>query len=249
MFKEPSKLESSVGGATRPTEEVLHELKTLQIEFDAQREELRRAQSLIEELRDRYVNLYDLAPVCYITLTETGHITESNLAVANLLGESRNKLLRRRFSNYVASEDQGQWSKCLEHLLKHGGKRSCELRSRRRDGTIFDAYLDCRLIKTGDTAPAIHITLIDITEKKQTEAARHLFETLIVKLTNREREVLVLALSGISNKDISSRLKINQRTVENHRSRIYSKTGIVSLLELAQQAAKAGVTLAEIAPS
>ena len=249
MFKEPNKSESSVGVQNRPTEEILHEFQMLQIELASQREELHRALSLIEEFRDRYVDLYDFAPVCYITLTKTGLIAEINLTGAILLGEDRKKLLRRRFSSYVVPEDQDQWNSCFEHLLKHGGKKSCELRGCRRDGTIFNGYLDCRLIKTGDIKLTLHITLIDITEKKQTEAARHRFETLILKLTSREREILVLALSGTSNKDISSRLQISQRTVENHRSRIHRKTGIVSLLELAQHAAEAGVTLAEIAPS
>jgi PAS domain S-box-containing protein len=249
MFEESNKPESSIGVPNRPIEEILHELQVLQTELEIQREELRRALILIGELRDRYLDLFDFAPVCYITLSQAGHITEINLTGEKLLGEDRKKLLRRRFSSYVLPEDQDQWNRCFEHLLKHGGTKSCELRSHRGDGTIFNAYLDCRLIKTGGTVPKLHITLIDITEKKQTEAARHLFETLILKLTSREREVLVLALSGTSNKVISIRLQISQRTVENHRSRIHRKTGIVSLLELAHQAAKAGVKLDEIAPS
>lgn len=214
-----------------------------------QREELHRARILIKESRDSYVDLYDSAPVSYITLTKTGQITAINLAGAALLGEDRKRLLHRRFSSYVALEDHDLWHKCFELALKHGGKKSCELRGHRRDGSIFNGYLDCKPIKTENTMSALHITLINITEKKQIEAARRQFETLIFKLTSREREVLVLALSGTTNKAISTRLHISQRTVENHRSRIHRKTGIVSLLELAQQAAKAGVTLAEIAPS
>ena len=264
MFKEPNKPEflraetdfkaqrvcaSSIGGENRPTEEILHELQALQNELEMHREELRRAQILIKEFRDRYVDIYDLAPVCYITLAETGHIAEINFAGATLLREGRKKLLNRRFSNFVVPEDQDQWHRCFVLVLKHGGKKSCELRLNRRGGTILNTCLDCKLIKSGDKVSALHITLIDITEKKQTETARRQFERLMLKLTSREREVLVLALSGTANKDISIRLQISQRTVENHRSRIYRKIGIVSLLDLAQQAVKAGVTLDEIAPS
>ena len=262
MFKEPNKPDllhaetearrvrfPPIGVPTRPTEEILHELQVLQTELEMQREELRQARVIIKESRDSYVDLYDSAPVSYVTLTKTGQITAINFVAAALLGEDRKKLLRRRFSSYVVPEDQDQWHSCFKLALKHGGKINCELRGHRRDGTIFNGFLDCKLIKTDDTVSALHITLIDITEKKQTEAARRQLETLILKLTSRERDVLVLALSGISNKAISTRLQISQRTVENHRSRIHRKTGIVSLLELAQQAAKAGVTLAEIAHS
>jgi PAS domain S-box-containing protein len=247
MFKEPNKQESSIGVPNRPTEEILHEFQELQIKFEMQSEELRRVRILIEEFSDRYVDLYEFSPVCYITLTKIGRITKINLTAATLLGEDSKKLLRRRFSNYVLPEDQGQWNRCFEHLLKHGGNKSCELRIRRMDGTLFNGYMDCRLIKFGDNEPTLHITLLDITEKKRIEAARCLFETLIFKLTSREREVLVLALSGTSNKDISIRLQINQRTVENYRSRIHRKTGIASLLELAQHASRAGVPLDKIA--
>jgi PAS domain S-box-containing protein len=262
MLKEPNKLDSigvedeaqsvrvpPIEVPNRPIEEVLHELQVLQTQLEKQREELRRALVLIKESRERYVDLYDFAPACYITLTQAGRIAAINFVGAALFGKERKRLIHRRFSNYVLPEDRDQWDRCFELALKHDRKTSCELRGQVRDGAIFNGYLECKPIKTDDSESVLHITLIDITEKKQIEAARRQFETLIFKLTSREREVLVLALSGTANKDISIRLQISQRTVENHRSRIHRKTGIVSLLELAQQAAKAGVTLAEIAPS
>lgn len=81
-------------------------------------------------------------------------------------------------------------------------------------------------------------------EQRESEAALQLFKMRLSKLTTREREVLALALSGMVNKKISSQLNISLRTIEGHRSRIFLKTGVGSLLELEQQAAKAGVTLA-----
>lgn len=83
--------------------------------------------------------------------------------------------------------------------------------------------------------------------QRQTEAERQRFVKRLQKLTAREREILVLALSGMVNKEISTRLKISLRTIEGHRSRIYLKTGAASLLELAQQATSAGVAFSDIA--
>ena len=80
-------------------------------------------------------------------------------------------------------------------------------------------------------------------KQRQAEALRGQFEARLQKLTSREREILALALSGMANKDISTQLNISMRTIEGHRSRIYLKTGASSLLELAQQAANAGVAL------
>lgn len=56
-------------------------------------------------------------------------------------------------------------------------------------------------------------------------------------LTEREREVMKLALSGMSNKEIARHLEISYRTVEFHRSRILSKTGASSLLQLVHRPA------------
>jgi FixJ family two-component response regulator len=52
-------------------------------------------------------------------------------------------------------------------------------------------------------------------------------------LTAREYHILMLALTGRSNKEVSNMLFISPRTVETHRSRILDKIGVANLLELA----------------
>lgn len=82
-------------------------------------------------------------------------------------------------------------------------------------------------------------------QQRDAETRRIQFEKVLLDLTGREWDVLLLALSGMPNKSISRQLQISLRTVEGHRSRILLKTGVDSLLELAQQATNAGVTLAK----
>lgn len=68
------------------------------------------------------------------------------------------------------------------------------------------------------------------TERRASEVAAHAcFEVL----TEREREVVRLALDGRSNKEIARLLGISHRTVEFHRSRVLAKTGATSLIQLA----------------
>ncbi len=54
----------------------------------------------------------------------------------------------------------------------------------------------------------------------------------IATLTEREREVMNLAVQGASNKVIASRLGISHRTVEVHKSNIMHKTGASNLIDL-----------------
>lgn len=51
-------------------------------------------------------------------------------------------------------------------------------------------------------------------------------------LTRRERDVIELAATGCSNKEIGERLGISHRTVEDHRSNIMHKLGLKNIAEL-----------------
>jgi len=72
-------------------------------------------------------------------------------------------------------------------------------------------------------------------EANQTAAAR------VGSLTDREREVMVLAVEGLPNKEIARRLGISHRTVEIHKARIMHKTGVDSLLDLVRIAEACGM--------
>jgi PAS domain S-box-containing protein len=233
--------------STHSAQALLHELQVHQIELEMQNEALRSVQTALEASRDRYFDLYEFAPIAYLTLGATGQITEINLTGATLLGDDRAELRLRRFLQFIVADDQGRWQQHFGHALKQTNQQACELRMQRRDGTIFNVCLSSSLTRSAANRPELRIALTDITAQKCAEEARRRFEARLHKLTRREREVLVLALAGMLNRDISAHLQVSQRTIENHRARIHQKTGAVTLLELAQQAAIAGVMLDDIA--
>jgi PAS domain-containing protein len=78
-----------------------HELRVHQIELEMQNEELRRAQEVLEASRARYFDLYDLAPVGYVTVSEPGMILEANITAATLLGSLRGALVRQPHSSLI----------------------------------------------------------------------------------------------------------------------------------------------------
>jgi diguanylate cyclase (GGDEF)-like protein/PAS domain S-box-containing protein len=151
----------------RSGDELLHELQVHQIELEIQNEALMQAQVALEESRDRYVDLYELAPIGYITLSRDALIASINLTGATLLGEERAKLLHRRFARFVVPEDRDRWHLHFLNALRCDGNLSCELTLQRADGTLFDACLDCLRSSAGKTTDTLRIALSDLSARRR----------------------------------------------------------------------------------
>lgn len=82
---------------------LLHELQVHQIEMEMQNRQLKESQQQLEETRDRYADLYDYAPVGYLTLDESGSVLEINLTGAGMLGLERSKIVGKSFINFLMS--------------------------------------------------------------------------------------------------------------------------------------------------
>ncbi|NEX22975.1 response regulator [Thiorhodococcus mannitoliphagus] len=148
-----------------------HELRVHQIELEIQNEELRRAQAELEASRTRYFELYDLAPVGYITLTERGLIHEANLAAAKLLDTARQQLLRRPLSDWLMPEDQDIYHQARRRLNSALSLQRCELRLRRADGASLWIALALSLKQEPETGSLQYLVVInDIDAHKRLEA-------------------------------------------------------------------------------
>jgi PAS domain S-box-containing protein len=162
------------------TAELMHDLQVHQIELQLQNEELRRAQSALEVSRAGYFDLYDMAPVGYLTVDTNGLILEANLCAASLLGVSRSELVRRPLSRFIVSAQQDTYYQCRRLLLESGLAQSCELQVTHSDGVALWVKL-VMSAASGDTdASVLRVVLGDISERKR------LFQTL--QESNRELE-------------------------------------------------------------
>ncbi|TWU29112.1 Nitrogen fixation protein VnfA [Candidatus Brocadiaceae bacterium S225] len=148
-----------------------HELQVYQIELEMQNDELREAQLLIEESRQKYLDLFDFAPVGYFTVNEKGLILEANLTGAAMLRTTRSLLAKEPISKFIVSEDQDKYY--LYHRNIYDGKqtRACELKMVRNDGTVFHVQLECTVLHDSDEGSRqCRTVLTDITERKFAES-------------------------------------------------------------------------------
>jgi PAS domain S-box-containing protein len=162
-----------------------------QVELEIQNDELRAAHLALEDSRDRYLNLYEFAPVGYLTLTGTGQISETNLAGAMMLGLERNKLLQQRFDHFVSAEDRDRWHLMFIRAMKNEGKMGIELALQRGDGSTLHSHLDCLHTDNG-ASREIHMTLTDISAmdlNKQLLSAQDDLGKQLVLLQQNEAEL------------------------------------------------------------
>jgi PAS domain S-box-containing protein len=165
------------------TQHMLHELQVHQIELEMQNEELHKAQVELDAGRARYFDLYDLAPVGYVTISEQGLLLEANLTTTTLLGVTRNELIKQPFSRFVFREDQDICYFLNKQLFETGEPHGCELRMVKKDGTAFWVRLQATSVQDAAGLAVSRVVISDITERKQAEETLHnerlLLRTLI----------------------------------------------------------------------
>lgn len=142
-----------------------HELEVHQVELEIQNEELRRSRVEAERARDLYLDLYDFAPVGYLTLDEHNRIIEANLAVSQVLMETRSHLLKIRFTKFIQPDETQTFHFYRRKVIESEGRQTLELKMLKADGTIFDA----QLVSIKTVQERLRIALMDVTERKNTE--------------------------------------------------------------------------------
>jgi PAS domain S-box-containing protein len=155
---------------------LIHELRVHQIELKMQNDELCRAQAELNATRDRYFDLYNLAPVGYFVVSHEGRILETNLTGAILMGIPRAALIKQPVTRFIFKEDQDVYYLHRRDLLATGKAHTCELRMVKNDGTPFWVRLTATMqdasTKPGQNTaatPVSRVVLSDISEQKQME--------------------------------------------------------------------------------
>lgn len=159
---------------------LVHELGVRRIELEMQNEELFRTQQELEASEKKYRDLYDFAPIGYATLDAEGTIHEINLAGASLIGENRERLIKKPFPLFLAPGCTERFNSFCTRVLASDKTETCEIRLGARDDISRNLEMEGRVIEGPDGNRTIfRAVLIDLTD-------RELFEYL--RQSNRELE-------------------------------------------------------------
>ncbi|MDN3515148.1 MAG: EAL domain-containing protein [Candidatus Brocadia sp.] len=166
----PKKGKSPQKDSAKNTKSLLHELREHQVELEMQNENLRQAQTKIEESRAKYADLYDFAPVGYFTFDRHGRIIEVNLTVARQVGVERSFLINKPFFLFVMPEFRRVFHSHIQTVFTTNTRQSSEIKLVIKDGTSF--YVTMESVPARDIEGDVvrcRSAITDISEHKRLE--------------------------------------------------------------------------------
>lgn len=150
--------------------ELLIELQIHQTELEMQNLELKEAQQQLEESRNHYADLYDYAPVGYLTVDQTGNIRSINLTGASLLEKERALLIGKPFITCFSHIDHQAFFHYLHDIFNNSDKATLDLK-------VVNAQNHSRFIHlesiADDKNNMCRMTMSDISQLKEAIDGNH----------------------------------------------------------------------------
>ena len=183
---------------------LVHELEVHQIELEMQQDELARTRIELEDNLTRYTELYDFAPVGYLTLGHDGNIQHANLTATKLLGIDRSCLIGMSLRQFIVPEEYRVFDNLLETVFSKKVHGNCDVKllatafqsaTTHSDHSIRTLRIEAAI---SDTEKACCIILSDITVQKVAEEALRKSERNFRSITEQMAdEVFVINSIGI----------------------------------------------------
>jgi diguanylate cyclase (GGDEF)-like protein/PAS domain S-box-containing protein len=186
---------------------VLHDLQVHQIELEMQNRELQETQQELEEARNRYMDLYDFAPVGYLTLDPRGRVLAINLTGAAMLGKKRSTIQGKPLVPCFTNGQSNLFFQHLRRVFQTKDKIATELVVKKNDDEHLDLRLESVIDGNGATCRS---AMIDISERKRAEnALRQAHDELEQRINLRTQEITEVNRS--LQEEIAERKKAEQR--------------------------------------
>jgi len=232
------------GGEEEPLR-LLHELQVHRIELEMQNAELRQAideRENMELLLGRFSDLYDFAPVGYMTLARNGEIRAVNLTCARFLGIERSRLVTRQIHHLVAETDSGSLTAFLDSIFSSQGEETCEVTLLKERWQPLYVRMEAFATESGEEC---HLALIDISKQKQLQkeltSKNNQLENALVRIKQLEGIVPICTYCRRKLDDSDSMHRLKNYITE-HSEAIFNHGACPECLEKEMRAANKAIT-------
>ena len=163
------------------TQCLLRELQFHQAELARCRQESRKLQRQVEEMRESYAEFLNLLPVGYLRLDEMGRTLDINQTGAAMLGGIRAQLLGKQFIAWLAEDDRSPFLSRLRQSFLSRDNLVTELKVKTPHGILREVRLECRIMESADTDKVLscHVLMADMDEHRKVEEAATLTSSVI----------------------------------------------------------------------
>ncbi len=159
------------GGMDTDPDRLLADLQLHKIELEIQNRDLIETQQELEIIRDQYAELYDFAPVGYLSLTKDGIISNLNLSAAAMFGKERSRLLDKPLTMFLATGMSYQLFDHLRQAFSSNARVTSDFRLKPTKQNITRYVRADSIVHAGDDSPVCLMNLTDITERRKAEQA------------------------------------------------------------------------------
>ena len=156
-------------------------------------------QAELEAARSHYFDLYERAPLAYLTVSADGRILEANRHAVGLLAGSGEALAEQPLIRFILAPDQEIFYLYRKQFLKTSEPYTCELRMLGPNGAPFLAQLTVCATPggaAGAAPPGSRMMLVDITERRRVERQKLTFDLEIQQ--NQKRDGIGQLAGGIA---------------------------------------------------
>ncbi|HXX57327.1 MAG TPA: PAS domain S-box protein, partial [Thermodesulfovibrionales bacterium] len=207
---------------------LIYQLQTHQIELEIQNEELRLSQLMLKESRQKYSDLYDLAPVGYFTFDINGLILEVNQTGAALLGMERLRLIKKPLTVFLSKDSQDMFFFHRKRIRETGELHTCELQLRKPKGT--EVFVELRSVPT--EGKRILTAMSEITERRKTDDEIIRYRESLEQMV-RERTSALVASNEELEMEIVGRKRLEEKLKESEayfRAMVENTSDIIMVL-------------------
>jgi PAS domain S-box-containing protein len=171
-------------GRTRDLERLVQSLEVYQEEVRGQNEKLIETQVALEQSLARFAELYEHAPVAYLTLDRNGVVLEANRTALSLLHVRREALVGAPLLFYVTDGERRGFLDHMRECRRHEEPPAdephtltAELNIKSRSGAVLPVLLSTRRAHAeAGRGVLFRMTLADLTERKEAERQVRLYQ-------------------------------------------------------------------------
>ena len=152
-------------------EETLENLRIHQEELRVQNENLWKIQAELEDSHEKYLDLFESAPIGYFILDKSGQVEEVNLTGCNMLRRDRAQLVQTNLDSYIQLESRDSFNKHLSQIFLGSRHASVEVAFLEKSEQAFFGFLESVPIRNANNQiTRCRTAVINITERKRLES-------------------------------------------------------------------------------